>query len=257
MIGKILGNGAFWIVNKHIAKATSIEAALMLADLADKAEYFNNRGETTDDGFFFNTADSIADNTGLSYHLQKKALKLLTDAGFIETKLKGVPAKLHFKIVENKILNFLNTGIKNIPKQVSKDFKTNKNKTNNNKPNNIVSQSAPKAQTATPKEQQDDLFGKKPNANKSTLFKNSAYFEISIFKTKLKEHAALGVDIEYYHRQINNWSEASNKKRTARGWVATARTWMERDKDKNQLRLEKSDEQIMKGDADMQAYLKM
>lgn len=258
MIGKILGNGAFWIVNKHIAKATSIEAALMLADLADKAEYFNNRGETTADGFFYNTADDIANNTGLTYHLQKKALKLLKDAGFIETKLKGVPAKLHFKIVENKILKFLNTGFKNHLKQDVKEFKTNNNKTNNNKDNNIISQPAPKAQTGTP-EEQEDLFGEKPklNANKNTLFKNSAYFEISIFKSKLKKHAALGVDIEYYHRQINNWSESKNTKRTAGGWVATARTWMERDKDKNQLRLVKTDAEITQGDDDMAEYLKM
>lgn len=259
MISKILGSGAFWVVNKHLAKATSLESALILADLADKAEYFNNRGETTEDGFFFNTADNIKENTGLTYHSQKKALKILKEAGFIETRLQGVPAKLHFKIVENKILKFLNTGFKNNQKQDVKNFKTNNNKANNNKANNIVSLSAQKAQIGTQKEKkiESDLFGEKPNANKSTLFKNSAYFQISIFKEKLKEHQALKIDLEYYHRQINNWSEAKNQKRTARGWIATARTWMERDKDKNALRMIKTDSEIMQGDADMQAYLKM
>lgn len=258
MIGKILGNGAFWIVNKYIAKATSIEAALMLADLADKAEYFNNRGETTADGFFYNTADDIADNTGLTYHLQKKALKLLKDAGFIETKLKGVPAKLHFKIVENKILNFLNTGIKNHQKQDVKNFKTNNNKLNNNKANNISAQPAQKAQTDTPQEQ-EDLFGKKPknNANKNTLFKNSAYFEISIFKQKLKGLDEAGVDVDFYHRQINNWSESKTVKRTANGWVATARTFMEKDKQAGKLQMVKGSEEQKELDQDMIDYLNM
>lgn len=82
-----------------------------------------------------------------------------------------------------------------------------------------------------------DLFGNtKPNPNKKTLFKNSAYFEIEIFKGKLKEAVSLNVDVEYYHRSINNWSDMQNEKRTGSGWIATARNWMEKDKEKNKLR---------------------
>lgn len=82
-----------------------------------------------------------------------------------------------------------------------------------------------------------DLFGNtNPSPNKKTLFRNSSYFNMQVFKGKLKEAVLLNVDIEYYHRSINNWSDMQNEKRTGNGWIATARNWMEKDKEKNKLR---------------------
>lgn len=264
MIGKILGNSAFWIVNKEIAKATSIEAALMLADLTDKEEYFKARGEITECGFFFNTSEAIKENTGLTYHVQKKALKMLIDAGFIETKLKGVPAKLHFKIVENKILNFLKTGIKENQKQDFKEFETNKNKSNNNKVSNnkkIEPATAKKAvEPQTPKEpavEQKDLFGEKPNPNKKTLFKNSLVSDFKIFEKKLKEAGDQGVDLLYYYNSILDWSNIKNMKRTTTGWVSTATQWMRQDREKNKLKMMQSTGAQIQNDQEAQEYLEM
>lgn len=210
---------------------------------------------------------TIQKDLNCSKDTRLKYMKELTEAGWItvKQKVKGDGTFGANEIQLNPQPNFSATVEVPQPKKSAADnLGGGKSSLHSNTNNSQIlnseetsKQPAQKAQAATPKEQQEDLFGKKPNANKTTLFKNSAYFEIAIFEKKLSEHAALGVDIEYYHRQINNWSEASNKKRTARGWVATARTWMERDKDKKQLRLVKTDEQIMKSDADMQAYLKM
>lgn len=131
---------------------------------------------------------------------------------------------------------------------------TNTNKNTNNKKG--------KAQKISPTQSppdDEDLFGKiqKESPLRKSLFLNSAYFEMSIFKSKLKELNGLGVDLEYYHRQIDNWSTAKNQMRTGRGWIATARTWMERDKDAGKLRMIKSDEQINEVDDDMRDYLDM
>lgn len=104
---------------------------------------------------------------------------------------------------------------------------------------------------------EQDLFGKKPKANSKILFKNSAYFEMSIFKTKLKELDAVGVDLEFYHRQINNWSESKTVKRTANGWIATARTFMEKDKQAGKLQMVKTEEEQKDLDQDMIDYLNM
>lgn len=136
MIEKILGNSAYWIVNKELARAVGINGALVLADLIDKRQYFEVKGGIDNEGYFFNTSEQIEANTTLSYHLQKQALKELINIGFVETKLKGVPAKLHFKIVENKILKFLNTSIEKNQKQDLENFETNKNINNNNKLDN-------------------------------------------------------------------------------------------------------------------------
>jgi len=259
MIGKILGHTAYWMVNKTIARVTSIEAALLLADLADKELYFSNRDEVDDEGYFFNTADNIQKDTTLTYHSQKKALKLLMEVGFIETKLKGVPAKLHFKIVENKILKFLNTGIEKSSKLELENFNTNKNKTNNNKLNkNKTIKPQPKVSVSPEKpKEKEDLFGKVPNKNSKVLFKNSAFFDLIIFKQKLKGLDDAGVDVEFYHRQINNWSESKTVKRTANGWVATARTFMEKDKQAGKLQMVKSPEEQKELDQDMIDYLNM
>jgi uncharacterized phage protein (TIGR02220 family) len=138
MIQKILGQSAFWIVNKAIAKCTGIESAVLLADLIDKQGYFETRGELDPEGYFYNTADNIEVSTSLTYHCQKKCINVLKDIGFVETKLKGIPAKLHFKVIENKILKYLNTDIQESPKQEQKEIETNKNIQINNKNDNKI-----------------------------------------------------------------------------------------------------------------------
>jgi len=138
MIQKVLGQSSFWIVNKSIARYTGIESAVLLADLIDKQGYFETRNELDPEGYFYNTADNIEVSTSLTYHCQKKCLNVLKDIGFVETKLKGIPAKLHFKVVENKILNFLNTGSEEIQKQEPKEVETKNNSLNNNKNDNKI-----------------------------------------------------------------------------------------------------------------------
>lgn len=136
MITKILGQSSFWMVNKAIAKhLKNNDAALLLSELIDKYDYFKTKNDLID-GRFYYTSEMIFNNLNISYHQQKSCIKILVNAGFIETKLTGIPAKLHFKIIENKILSFLNTGIEIIQKQDVKKFETNNNKINNTKEKN-------------------------------------------------------------------------------------------------------------------------
>jgi hypothetical protein len=111
----ILGGSAFWMVNKSLAKHLGcIESALLLAYLIDKGDYHSTRGESVlfeDEYYFFATSESIEQATTLSYRKQKKCLKTLQNAGFIDQVLIGVPAKLHFTIRENKILQFATSSI--------------------------------------------------------------------------------------------------------------------------------------------------
>lgn len=114
-IKSILGTNSFWMVNKVIAKhLQSIEAALFLAYLIDKDDYHRSKGELINiegHNFFFATSEKIEESTTLSYRKQKKCIKVLEDAGFIMTVLNGVPAKLHFAICKNKILQNVTSSI--------------------------------------------------------------------------------------------------------------------------------------------------
>jgi len=133
----LLSSTAFLIVNKELAKRVGLKSAVLLADLISKEEYFISKGMT--DGWFFNTAKNIESDTSLTSHQQRKAIKNLKDLGIIETKVIGIPAKQHFKIIENKLLSYFNTSCEESVKQVVKKTQTiNKNNNKNNNNNNIT-----------------------------------------------------------------------------------------------------------------------
>ena len=132
----LLSSSAFLIVNKQLAKQVGLKGAVLLADLISKEEYFIANGMT--DGWFFNTAKNIEEDTCLTSHQQRKAIKRLKDLGIIETKVVGIPAKQHFKIIENKLLSYFNTSCEETAKLVVKKTQTiNKNNNKNNNNNNI------------------------------------------------------------------------------------------------------------------------
>ena len=125
-IKSILSQGAFWQINKSLAQKVGLEAALLLSDLIDRESYFDSRDmliSINGEGYFFVTGEQLEESTTLSYHKQRKCLKTLKDAGMIKTFLRGVPAKTHYKIVENKIWSYLKTSSEEIKEPVVKEFK--------------------------------------------------------------------------------------------------------------------------------------
>lgn len=133
LISDILSNEAFWIVNKKIASHfKDNDTAILLADLISKQKYFENKGQLNE-GFFFNTSENIERDCNISYHKQKKCIENLKKIGFVETWRTGTPAKLHFKIIENQIWNFLNSSFRKIQNLDLEKFELNNNKYNNNK----------------------------------------------------------------------------------------------------------------------------
>tara|TARA_R100000152_G_C6769137_1_gene194860 strand:+ start:73 stop:735 length:663 start_codon:yes stop_codon:yes gene_type:complete len=123
----LLSSSAFLVVNKFMAKEIGLNATILLSDLISKEQYFIENG-TISNGWFFNTASNIEKDTTLTHYQQKKAIETLENLYFIETKLKGLPAKLHFKILEKNILTYLNTSIKETSKLDLKKVESNNNK---------------------------------------------------------------------------------------------------------------------------------
>ena len=124
----LLSSTAFLVVNKELARKVGLNETVLLSDLISKEQYFIENKQIQD-GFFFNTAKNIQADTTLTSHQQRKCIKNLKSLGIIETKLVGIPAKLHFKIIENKLLNYFNTSYLKSEEQVVKKTQTiNKNK---------------------------------------------------------------------------------------------------------------------------------
>jgi len=104
---RLLASDGFLSVNKHLARIVGLDAAVLLAELASAHNYFESREQLTADGMFFETVEHIQENTTLTQYQQAKAVKVLVNAGILETKKIGIPAKRYFLINEEAVLNIL------------------------------------------------------------------------------------------------------------------------------------------------------
>lgn len=112
-IKNVLLNGDFWKINKGIAQLIGVESSVLLAELVERYNYYQNRGtlvKIDNEMYFFAMTIEIENATTLTYRVQKKCIAKLEEVGFIKTVLKGLPKKLHFTICEGAILEFLGNG---------------------------------------------------------------------------------------------------------------------------------------------------
>ena len=154
---KVLGSSSFLIANKEIVKATDLECAVLLSDLAGANDYWKEKN-LLQDGYFFRTQSDIEQNTTLSAKVQLRCLKVLISKGILKTKLKGAPPVKYFCIDEKAILaiisqkgeidlskreklNSTNSIIQDVQKgdfeiAIMEKLNSTKGRTNNNRVNN-------------------------------------------------------------------------------------------------------------------------
>ena len=143
-ITDLLANQGYIIINKQIAKEYGLHEAIILGELAQEYNYFDDR-DMLEDGWFYSTIENVEEATTLSAHQQRTALKHLEEEGFIEVQRRGVPAKRYIRLdveeLSNKMLKNLTTGSKKIKELDVKKFNGNNNKEIiiNNNNNNINS----------------------------------------------------------------------------------------------------------------------
>lgn len=199
----LLSSTAYLVVNKQLARQVGLKAVVLLADLISKENYFIEN-QTIKDGWFFNTSKNIERDTTLTNYQQKKAIKKLEEIGFIETSLKGMPATLHFKILENKISTYLKTSFKETSKQDLKKLKTNKNK--------------------------EIIITNKNNNKKPSVEEIKQYC--------LDRNNGIDAEQFFDFYESKNWFVGKNK---MKNWQAAVRTWEKR---KQQNPTSKIDEQL-------------
>lgn len=109
LISVLSGNG-FVMYNKALAHAVSVNGAIIFGQLCSSYESFGSKGMLRiKDGkeYFFLTSDTLEEETALSYKQQLKAIKELEQAGYIETKVMGVPSKKYFCITDKIVQELL------------------------------------------------------------------------------------------------------------------------------------------------------
>lgn len=141
----LIASNNYIVVNKQLARVFGLEEALILGELASEMEYWQQRGELKD-GYFYSTIENVKDSTTLSDKRQRSALGTLKDAGIIDVKLAGLPAKRYIRINENQLAQILlNNSCENggtsfaekeeleTPKRQGNNNKDKSNKNSNNK----------------------------------------------------------------------------------------------------------------------------
>lgn len=76
----------------------------------------------------------------------------------------------------------------------------------------------------------------KESVERKVLFRNSKYADIALFCDHYKSAGIYdSVDIEHYYHAVMDYSDRKDVKRTDRGWIATANTFMRINKQENKL----------------------
>lgn len=94
------------LINRHntiyicrpLAHILGINAAIVYSALISKQVFYRQNLMLDKDGFFYSTADDLEESTTLSARCQSAAIKKLIEAGLIEYKRKGIPAKRYFRV---------------------------------------------------------------------------------------------------------------------------------------------------------------
>lgn len=106
----LIASDGFIVINKKILELFGIQAALLLGELANEANYWAMQNKL-EDGFFYSTSENLEKRTSLSFYQQAQAIKKLEQAGVLSTIVKGIPATKYFKINEKELFEALSTTV--------------------------------------------------------------------------------------------------------------------------------------------------
>ena len=87
--------------NRPVAHALGLGAAVVYAALINKQVYYEQHNMLDEDGFFYSKIADLEESTTLTKRQQSAAIKVLIDAGLIECKRCGMPAKRYFRVLDD------------------------------------------------------------------------------------------------------------------------------------------------------------
>lgn len=99
LLKNALGANAYWQVNKHLARTIGLEPTILLAHLIDLVTNYEHMPEE-----FYQQYSRLKESLGFSRRQLDDSIKILKEKSLIEVELKGVPAKNHYSLNVDKIL---------------------------------------------------------------------------------------------------------------------------------------------------------
>ena len=97
----LLNSNNFNIYNVPLAKNLGLTTAIFYQGLLKFDEYWGRKNKLNEDGYFYATAQTLYDWTGLTDEQQRTARAKLVEAGLVDYRVMGMPAKGHYKINTN------------------------------------------------------------------------------------------------------------------------------------------------------------
>lgn len=196
----LLANDSYIVVQRDIAKAFGLEAAVILGELCQR--------QCQHGPWFFATNEKLEDSTGLSSHLIRKAVSALKEAGIVDVKAKGIPRKNHYIVSEDALMAFFSSLEANAVKSQSSTTLTTSDESREPHINNDTSNDINNEREG----------GKRKRFTPPTLEEVAGYCE----------ERGNGIDperfIDYY--ESNGWMVGKNR---MKDWKAAVRTWERRD----------------------------
>ena len=141
---QLLMSSNYYTLNKQIVKALGIEPAFLLTILIEASD-----GLADDEGWFYQTIETLEELTGLSRHKQNKIIQDLIETNILIQENRGTPCRRFFKIsfqeIENLVFKKTETSLLKIDKldckkltnYSVKNSQTSLLKIDNNKEHNI------------------------------------------------------------------------------------------------------------------------
>ena len=141
---QLLMSSNYYTLNKQIVKTLGIEPAFLLTILIEASD-----GLADDEGWFYQTIETLEELTGLSRHKQNKIIQDLIEAEILIQENRGTPCRRFFKIsfqeIENLVFKKTETSLLKIDKldckkltnYSVKNSQTSLLKIDNNKEHNI------------------------------------------------------------------------------------------------------------------------
>ena len=158
-ISKLLSTDGYIQVNKALIKELGLHESILIGELCSEYNYWESKNQLVDN-MFYSTRENIENNTGLTEHYQRKALKTLQELDIVVIERKGLPAVNFYKINFDKILSILTSRCSR-----DEELETNPMHLNNNKERKISKQKNNSKELL-----QDFSFGKQKKPKKDSLY---------------------------------------------------------------------------------------